>query len=173
MQELPDCCPETTASYHMLAGTSQKLPVSCGSWEGLHSPVQVTLSVCCFQARRQQNLYFVFRVQVVSNSLQPHGLRPARLPCPWDFPGKNTRVGCHSLLQGIFPTQESNLGLLHCRQILYHLNHQGSPFRILRYLWIHSISKSLHQHTDNIKEIVDPAYPFHRDLREELGHLQG
>ena len=44
-----------------------------------------------------------------------------------DFSGKNTGVGCYFLLQGIFPTQESNLGLLHCRQILYHLSHQGSP----------------------------------------------
>ena len=42
--------------------------------------------------------------------------------CPWDFPGKNTGVGCHSLLQGTFPTQGSNPCLLHCRQILYHLN---------------------------------------------------
>ena len=42
---------------------------------------------------------------VVSASLQPYGLWPARLLCPWDFPGKNTGVGCHSLLQGIFPTQ--------------------------------------------------------------------
>ena len=42
---------------------------------------------------------------------------------PWDFPGKNTGVGCHFLLQGIFLTQGSNLGLLHCRQILYHLSH--------------------------------------------------
>ena len=39
--------------------------------------------------------------------------------CPWDFPSKNTRVGCHSLLQGIFPTQGSNTNLLHCRWILY------------------------------------------------------
>ena len=39
---------------------------------------------------------------------------------------KNSGVGCYSLLQGIFPTQGSNLGLLHCRQILYHLSHQGS-----------------------------------------------
>ena len=42
-------------------------------------------------------------------------------------PGKNTRVGCHSLLQGIFPTQGLNPGPLHCRQILYHLSHQGNP----------------------------------------------
>ena len=39
--------------------------------------------------------------------------------CPWDSPGKNTGVGCHFFLQGIFPTQGSNPGLLHCRQILY------------------------------------------------------
>ena len=46
---------------------------------------------------------------------------------PWDFPGKSTGVGCHFLLQGIFPTQESNLSLPRCRQMLYHLSHQGSP----------------------------------------------
>ena len=38
----------------------------------------------------------------VSDSLQPYGLWPARLHCPWDSPGKNTGVGCHALLQGIF-----------------------------------------------------------------------
>ena len=42
-------------------------------------------------------------------------------------PGKNTRVGCHALLQAIFPTQGWNPGLLHCRQVLYQLSHQGSP----------------------------------------------
>ena len=47
-----------------------------------------------------------------------------------DSSGKNNGVGCHALLKGIFPTQGSNPGLAHCRQILYHLSHQGSP-RIL------------------------------------------
>ena len=42
-------------------------------------------------------------------------------------PGKNSGVGCHALLQQIFPTQGSNPGLLHCKQILYHLSHQESP----------------------------------------------
>ena len=42
-------------------------------------------------------------------------------------PGKNTGVGSHSLLRGIFPTQGLNLGLPHHRQVLYHLSHQGSP----------------------------------------------
>ena len=45
-----------------------------------------------------------------------------------DSPGKNTGVGCHALLQGIFQTQESNQGLLHCRQILYQLSYQGSLY---------------------------------------------
>ena len=45
---------------------------------------------------------------------------------PWDFPSKNTGVGCHVLLQGIVPTQGLNLGLLHCKQMLYRLSHQGS-----------------------------------------------
>ena len=42
-------------------------------------------------------------------------------------PAKNTGMGYHALLQGIFPTQRSNSGLPHCRWILYHLSHQGSP----------------------------------------------
>ena len=60
---------------------------------------------------------------VVSDSLGPHGLQHTRLLCPWNSPGKNTGMGCHFLLQGIFPTQGSNLGLLHCRQILYRLSY--------------------------------------------------
>ena len=50
---------------------------------------------------------------VMSNSLQPYGPQPTRFLCPWNSPGKNTGVGCHFLLQGIFLTQESNLCLLH------------------------------------------------------------
>ena len=55
---------------------------------------------------------------VMSNSLLSHGLQPARLLCPWDFPGKKTGVGCHFLLQGFFLTQGLNLGLLHGSQTL-------------------------------------------------------
>ena len=55
---------------------------------------------------------------LVSDYLWTHGLQPARLLCPWDSPGKDTGVGSHSLLQRI-PTQGSNLGLPHCKQILY------------------------------------------------------
>ena len=59
---------------------------------------------------------------VVSNSLWPHGLYS-----PWNSPGQNTRVSSLSLFQGIFPTQGSNPGLLHCRRVLYHLSHKGNP----------------------------------------------
>ena len=70
----------------------------------------------------------VFSHSVVSISLQPCGMQPARFLCLWDFSGKNPGVGCNFLIQGIFLIQGSNLGLLHCRQTLYHLNHQGIPF---------------------------------------------
>ena len=62
---------------------------------------------------------------VMFNSLQPHELEPARLFGPWDSPGKNTGVGSLSHLQRIFPTQESNWSLPHCRQILYQLSYLG------------------------------------------------
>ena len=58
----------------------------------------------------------------MSDSLWPHGLHS-----PWNSPGQNTGVGSLSLLQGIFPTQESNPGLPQCRWILYQLSHKGSP----------------------------------------------
>ena len=63
----------------------------------------------------------------VSDSLQPCGLQPTRLFCPWDSPGRNTGVGCHALLQGIFPTPGLNPHLLHCRWILCSLSHLGNP----------------------------------------------
>ena len=66
---------------------------------------------------------------VVSNSLWPHRLQPARLLCPWNFPGKDTGVGCHALLQGIFPTQGSNPRLLHWKAGSLPLSHLGSPIR--------------------------------------------
>ena len=63
--------------------------------------------------------WLVLSCSVVSDSLWSYGLLPTKLLCPWDFPGKNTGVGCHFLLQGIVLTQGSNLRPLHCRWILY------------------------------------------------------
>ena len=55
----------------------------------------------------------VLVTQVMSDSLQLYVLQHARLLYPWDSLGKNTRIGSHSLLQGIFLTRGLNLGLLH------------------------------------------------------------
>ena len=59
--------------------------------------------------------------------LWPHGLRPSRLLYPWDFPVKDTGVGCHFLLQGIFLAQGSSPCLLHWQMDSLPLSHQGSP----------------------------------------------
>ena len=72
------------------------------------------------------NMCVCISCSVISSSWRLHGLQPTKLLCPWNSPGKNMGVGCHSLLQGIFLTPVLNLGLLHCRQILYHLSLQGS-----------------------------------------------
>ena len=68
----------------------------------------------------------VLSLSVVSSSLQPRGLWPARPLCPWDSPGKYTGVGCHTLLQGIFPTQALNPSSFV----------SGIGRRVL-YLWLH------------------------------------
>ena len=67
---------------------------------------------------------------IVSNSLGPPWTVACQAPSVLgDSRGKNSGVGCHVLFQGIFPTQVSNPNLLHCRQILYHLSHEGnSPY---------------------------------------------
>ena len=61
------------------------------------------------------------------------GLQPSRLPWPWNCPDKNSGVDCHFLLQGIFPMQWLNPGLLHCRNIFYCLSHQGSPINNIKF----------------------------------------
>ena len=81
---------------------------------------------------------------VVSASLWPCGLQPTRLLCPWDSPGKNTGVGCHALLQGIFPSQGSNLWilcLLHCRWITTESPEKPQEDNILSYKLIIELNK--------------------------------
>ena len=79
--------------------------------------------------RRNNNIYYVFysmKVKVKSCSVMSNSLRPHGVYGSWNSPGQNTGVDSLSLLWGIFPTQESNQGLLHCRWILYQLSYQGS-----------------------------------------------
>ena len=76
-------------------------------------------------------LHFIFRQLVLLSDVRFFAtactIWPTRLLCPWNSSGKNTAGFGPALLWGIFPTQRSNPGLLHCRQILYHLRHQESP----------------------------------------------
>ena len=86
------------------------------------------------------------------NSFQPHGLQPTRLLCPWDSPSKNTRVGSPSLLQGIFLTQGSNPGLLHCKHMLYCLSHQGSP----NHYWVSPFKTTMTKKKQQLKKKIFP-----------------
>ena len=85
---------------------------------------------------------------VAPDSSRLHGLSPARLLCPWNPPGKNTGVGCHAFLQGIFPNQGLNPALLHRRQILYCLSYPGSPvqwhisFQISAFVFFRKVRRS-------------------------------
>ena len=78
-----------------------------------------------------RKIAYHFMVVVVAQSCptlcDPPDCNPLGFSVQKDSPGKHTGVGCHALLREIFPTQESNLGLPQCRQILYCLSHQGSP----------------------------------------------
>ena len=76
-----------------------------------------------------------------------------------DSPGKNTRVGCHALLQGSFPTQGSNSGLLHCRWILYHLSHQGSPIILEWVAYPFSRGSSLRRNQTGVSLMRKTALP--------------
>ena len=99
----------------------------------------------------------------MSNSLQPHGLYSL-----WNSPGWNTGVGSSSLLQGIFPTQESNPGLPHCRQIIYQVSHKGSP-RILEWVaYPFSRGSSQPRNQNRNSCIADRFFFTNRAIREAL-----
>ena len=73
----------------------------------------------------------------MSDSLQPCGLQSTRLLCPWNFPGRDTIVDCHFLLQGIFPTQGSKVCLLHWQVDSLPLSHHQSHIYTLVQLLSH------------------------------------
>ena len=95
------------------------------NWEWERPSLTITETWCHYTAECDLLccVLCVLSCSVVA-SLRPRG--PTRLLCPWGFPSKNTRVDSHSLLHGIFPTQGSNPGLLHCRWDFHSLSHQGS-----------------------------------------------
>ena len=81
-------------------------------------------------SQQHLNQYLIKQCEIESRSVLSDSLQAYGLYSPWNSLGQHTGVGSHFLLQGVFPTQGSNLDLQHCRQILYQLSHKGSP-RIL------------------------------------------
>ena len=96
----------------------------------IHFAVQKNLTQHC----KATMCCAVLSHSVVSDSLQHMACSPSGSSVYGDSPGKNTAVGCHALLQRILPTQGLNPGLLHCRQILYYLSHQGSNYMPIKNL---------------------------------------
>ena len=94
--------PQLSASY-------MTLQIQCFY---LKEPVSIKTELQYDAASLFLGILLLSSCSVMSDSLQPHELEPPRLICPWNFPGKNTGVGCHALLQGIFPTPGSNPCLL-------------------------------------------------------------
>ena len=84
-------------------------------------PFTTDISACAFSV-----------TSILSDSLWPHGLQTTRLLCPWESPGKNTELGCHFLLQGIFLTQGSNSCLLHWQMDSLLLCHRGRRIQNLK-----------------------------------------
>ena len=111
--------PITPKQSHLTPSTKWKFVV----WLFSNSRGPVEARVYIFVCTHAQLLSCV-------NSLWPRGLQPARLLCPWDFPGKNTGADCHFLLQGIFSTQVF-LHLLHWQVDSLQLSYLGST----KYLW--------------------------------------
>ena len=96
----------------------------------------------------------------VSDSLRPH-----ELYSPWNSPGQNTGVGSLSLFQGIFPSQGSSPGLLHCRQILYQLSHKGSP-RILEWVAYPFFSRTSRPRNQTRVSCIAGGFFTNRAIRE-------
>ena len=97
-----------TSSWYLMYFAQRNIP--------LFQRVTVTDSVLCLVA------------QLCPTDCNPVDCSPPGSSVHGNSPSKNTGMGCHALLKGIFPTQGSNPGLLHCRWILYHLSHQGNHF---------------------------------------------
>ena len=99
---------------------------------------------CFAEKQARDRLYWIGKCESVSSSIgstlcDPVDCSPPGSSVHGIFQARNTGVGCHSLLQAIFPTHGSNPGLPHYKQILYHLSHQGSPY------WIETNSYFLFQ----------------------------
>ena len=115
---------ETSISNH-IQKKLQKLKTHRLQCKKLRQKRILSTSTLCFKSRTIKGTCVWVSRSVVPDSLQPHGLQPARLLCPWDSPGIYWS-GQPFPSPGDLPDPGSNPGLLQYRQTLYHLSHQGS-----------------------------------------------
>ena len=116
----------------VVSETESKLPAlwpgeKCWKWLLLSHSRELFVVFEMFQNKIVLTVTQLHKFIKVIYNMHIHDISYTTKFCPWNFPGKSTGVGCHFLLQGIFPTQGSSPGLSHCRQMLYHLSHQGCP----------------------------------------------
>ena len=104
--------------------------IYCFSW-GFHLLVLVSIDDFYTSYYYEPIIVLCCVTQLCPILCNPMDYSPPGCSVHGDSPGKNTRVGCHALLQGIFLTQGLNSGLPHWRRIHYHLGHQGSPNQLL------------------------------------------
>ena len=111
----------------------------------------------------------MLRVQsIMSYFLQPYGLQPTKILCPWDSPSKNIGTGCHFLLQGIIATQVLSLHLLHllhCQEDLLALSHLGFSNEIFRSVQFSSVAQSCPTLCNPMNRST-PVLPVHHKLLE-------
>ena len=111
----------------MRKSTSQvRTAIVVRQWSGSSGEEWVTRWKTQYRHSNFPRILVVFVAKSCPTLCDPTDSSPARLLCLWDFPGKNTGVGCRFLLQGLFLAQGSNPSLLHYRRILYHLSRQRS-----------------------------------------------
>ena len=108
------------------SGSTEILPFRFFGLHYFEWASQVVLVIKNKQTKRKAscNVGDISESERESHSVMSDSLQPSGLYSPWNSPGQNTGAGGLSLLQGIFPIQGLNPGLLHCRQILYQLSHR-------------------------------------------------
>ena len=109
------------------------------------------------------NCVYVLSWSVTFDSLQLHSLGPAKLLCPWSFPGKNTGVDCHFLCLGIFPAQGSNLHFLHWQADSLTPCHLGSFFIYIItcpyiYIYTHTLSSLLFNIKNTLSRVISISH---------------
>ena len=116
---------------HLRTGKYKMRCPSSSSESGEKGQIPLSFMFCSIQTLKGfHHSFCLWACSVVSNSLRLHGLQPTSLLCLWNFPGKNTGVGCRFLLEGIFPIQGLNLHSLHGQADSLPPSHWGSPYHL-------------------------------------------